>query len=195
MPRGHTPFHEWSVGQVAERSGVSVSALHFYEREGLIVSVRNMGNQRRYGRDVLRRLAFIRASQRVGIPLSTIKEALDELPLQRTPREADWGVVAARWKEVLEDQIDYLMRVEEIRQDVPAMIKHINMLRASSSYVGPSIPQDRFKQGQLSNSRQTSPYMARYQEPYSKCIDAARRFYAEEMSLGGFVTRLQCRSQ
>ena len=113
MPRGHTSFHEWSVGQVAERSGVSVSALHFYEREGLIVSVRNMGNQRRYGRDVLRRLAFIRASQRVGIPLSTIKKALDELPLQRTPREADWGIVAARWKEVLEDQIDYLMRVRD----------------------------------------------------------------------------------
>ena len=85
MPRGHTSFHEWSVGQVAERSGISVSALHFYEREGLILSNRNAGNQRRYGRDTLRRLAFIRASQRVGIPLAVIKNALDDLPQQRTP--------------------------------------------------------------------------------------------------------------
>lgn len=113
MPRGHTSFHEWSVGQVAERSGVAVSALHFYEREGLIASDRNTGNQRRYRREVLRRLAFIRASQRVGIPLATIKEALDDLPSQRTPREDDWAVVAVRWKEVLDSQIDYLTRVRD----------------------------------------------------------------------------------
>lgn len=104
---------DWPIGQVASRSGVSISALHFYEREGLIHCERNIGNQRRYGRDVLRRLAFIRASQRVGIPLSAIKEALDGLPQQRTPREEDWGKVAMRWKEVLDNQIQYLERVRD----------------------------------------------------------------------------------
>ena len=102
-----------SIGQVAERSGISASALHFYEREGLIFSVRTTGNQRRYNRDVLRRLAFIRASQRAGIPLADIRNALDELPLQRTPKEPDWARVAARWLEVLGQQIDYLQRIRE----------------------------------------------------------------------------------
>ena len=113
MPRGHTSFHEWSVGQVAERSGISISALHFYEREGLILSARNAGNQRRYARDTLRRLAFIRASQRVGIPLAAIKKALDALPQQRTPREDDWAGLAAQWKEVLERQIEQLVRLRD----------------------------------------------------------------------------------
>ena len=113
MPQPSTSPAEWSIGQVAERSGVAVSALHYYEREGLISSIRNAGNQRRYGRDVLRRLAFIRASQRVGIPLVTIKEALDDLPARRTPREEDWGPVATRWKQVLEKQIEYLERVRD----------------------------------------------------------------------------------
>ncbi|MEI7755733.1 MAG: redox-sensitive transcriptional activator SoxR [Actinomycetota bacterium] len=113
MPQTSTSPAEWSIGQVAERSGVAISALHYYEREGLISSIRNAGNQRRYGRDVLRRLAFIRASQRVGIPLVTIKEALDDLPARRTPREEDWGPVAMRWKQVLEKQIEYLERVRD----------------------------------------------------------------------------------
>jgi len=113
MPQTSTSPAEWSIGQVADRSGVAVSALHYYEREGLISSIRNAGNQRRYGRDVLRRLAFIRASQRVGIPLVTIKEALDDLPARRTPREEDWGPVAMRWKQVLEKQIEYLERVRD----------------------------------------------------------------------------------
>ena len=113
MPRGQTSFHELSVGQVADRSGISVSALHFYEREGLILSERNAGNQRRYGRGTLRRLAFIRASQRVGIPLATIKSALDSLPRQRTPREDDWATVAAHWREVLDDQIEELLRLRD----------------------------------------------------------------------------------
>lgn len=102
-----------SIGQVTERSGIAASALHFYEREGLIFSGRNAGNQRRYNRDVLRRLAFIRASQRVGIPLATIKEALDELPQKRTPKENDWAKVAKRWHEILQSQIDYMERVKD----------------------------------------------------------------------------------
>jgi MerR family redox-sensitive transcriptional activator SoxR len=113
VPRGTTSFHEWSVGQVAERSGLSVSALHFYEREGLISSTRNDGNQRRYARDTLRRLAFIRASQRVGIPLADIRAALEELPKQRTPREEDWAVVSAVWKQKLDGQIEQLTRLSE----------------------------------------------------------------------------------
>lgn len=113
MPRSSTTFHEWSVGQVAERSGLSVSALHFYEREGLITSTRNEGNQRRYSRDTLRRLAFIRASQRVGIPLATIKEALDALPKQRTPREDDWAALSKVWKVRLESQIEELIRLRD----------------------------------------------------------------------------------
>jgi MerR family redox-sensitive transcriptional activator SoxR len=102
-----------TIGQVAARSGITVSALHFYEREGLIVSVRSAGNQRRYARDVLRRLAFIRASQRAGIPLADIREALDQLPSGRTPKENDWARVAARWLDVLGQQIDYLQRIRE----------------------------------------------------------------------------------
>ena len=108
-----TSTDQLSVGQVAERSGVSISALHFYEREGLIFSSRNEGNQRRFNRDVLRRLAFIRASQRVGIPLGLIKEVLDELPLKRTPKEPDWAKVAKRWHEVLTEQINYMERVRD----------------------------------------------------------------------------------
>lgn len=102
-----------SIGQVADRSGIAVSALHFYEREGLISSVRSSGNQRRFTRDVLRRLAFIRASQRAGIPLADIREALDELPLKRTPKEPDWARVASRWLGVLSQQIEYLERIRE----------------------------------------------------------------------------------
>ena len=108
-----TTFHEWSVGQVADRRGVTISALHFYEREGLISSWRNDGNQRRYGRDTLRRLAFIRASQRVGIPLATIKAALEDLPNQRTPREADWARLSSLWKKRLDLQIEQLIRLRD----------------------------------------------------------------------------------
>jgi MerR family redox-sensitive transcriptional activator SoxR len=102
-----------TIGQVATRSGITQSALHFYEREGLIFSMRTEGNQRRYARDVLRRLAFIRASQRAGIHLADIKDALDGLPLQRTPKESDWAQMASRWLEVLGRQIDYLERIRE----------------------------------------------------------------------------------
>ena len=91
MSRAPAPSHELSVGQVADRSGVAVSALHFYEAEGLITSRRTEGNQRRYPREVLRRVAFIRASQEVGIPLRRIKAALDQLPQNRTPNAERLG--------------------------------------------------------------------------------------------------------
>jgi MerR family redox-sensitive transcriptional activator SoxR len=101
------------VGQVAERSGLTVSALHFYERSGLIRSSRDSGNRRRYARDTLRRLAFIRASQRVGIPLAEIKKALDALPKRRTPREEDWFALSTKWQTRLDLQIEQLTRLRE----------------------------------------------------------------------------------
>ncbi|BAV98422.1 MerR family transcriptional regulator, redox-sensitive transcriptional activator SoxR [Lysobacter enzymogenes] len=99
---------ELSVGQVAERSGVAVSALHFYEAKGLIHSVRTAGNQRRYSRDTLRRIAVIRVAQRVGMPLATIREALDTLPDSRVPTRADWTRLSAAWKDELEQRIAHL---------------------------------------------------------------------------------------
>ncbi len=99
---------ELTVGQVAERSGVAVSALHFYESKGLIHSVRTAGNQRRYSRDTLRRIAVIRVAQRVGMPLASIREALDTLPDSRVPTRADWARLSAAWREELEQRIAHL---------------------------------------------------------------------------------------
>lgn len=90
-----------------------MSALHFYERNGLITSARNTGNQRRYTRDTLRRVAFIRASQRVGIPLADIRDALDQLPQQRTPSADDWDELANRWRTRLDENIDQLIRLRD----------------------------------------------------------------------------------
>lgn len=112
-------FRPWTIGQVAERSGLSISALHFYEREGLIFSTRNEGNQRRFGRDTLRRLAFIRAAQSVGISLADIGAALDGLPRRRTPREADWSKLAAAWRDQLDGRIEQL---ERLRDDLTTCI-------------------------------------------------------------------------
>lgn len=99
--------------EVARRAGVAVSALHFYEREGLITSVRTAGNQRRYARDVLRRLAFIRASQRVGIPLGDIRDALATLPDERTPTKSDWHRLSRAWRSDLDERIARLQRLRD----------------------------------------------------------------------------------
>ncbi len=88
--RAPTITRELTIGQLAERSGVATSALRFYEDQGLISSRRTSGNQRRYHRDTLRRVAFIKVSQNVGMPLNAIREALHELPEGRTPTKADW---------------------------------------------------------------------------------------------------------
>ncbi|GAA0368625.1 redox-sensitive transcriptional activator SoxR [Actinoallomurus spadix] len=104
---------ELTVGQVAARSGVAVSALHFYEAKGLIRSRRTAGNQRRYTRDVLRRVAFIRVSQRVGIPLSEIREALARLPDERTPTPRDWARLSATWRRELDARIEQLQRLRD----------------------------------------------------------------------------------
>lgn len=104
---------ELTVGQLAERSGVAVSALHFYERQGLIKSRRTGGNQRRYPRDTLRRVAFIRISQRVGIPLAAIASALATLPDERTPTRQDWARLSEAWRRDLDLRIEQLVRLRD----------------------------------------------------------------------------------
>jgi MerR family transcriptional regulator, redox-sensitive transcriptional activator SoxR len=104
---------ELTVGQLAARSGVAVSALHFYEAQGLIWARRTAGNQRRYPREALRRVAFIRASQRVGIPLSRIRDALGTLPAGRTPTREDWAGLSAAWRQDLDDRISQLQRLRD----------------------------------------------------------------------------------
>src|SRR5918999_298625 len=99
---------ELTVGQLAARSGVAVSALHFYERQGLITSRRTSGNQRRYRRDTLRRVALIRIAQRVGIPLADVGSALAELPDRRTPNRSDWQRLSRRWQAELDQRIRHL---------------------------------------------------------------------------------------
>ncbi|ACO45236.1 redox-sensitive transcriptional activator SoxR [Deinococcus deserti] len=101
----------WSPGELARRSGLAVSALHFYERQGLIRSCRTSGNQRRYPRETLRRLAFIRAAQRVGLPLADIRAALETLPGERTPTAADWAALSAHWHAELDARIAVLGRL------------------------------------------------------------------------------------
>jgi MerR family transcriptional regulator, redox-sensitive transcriptional activator SoxR len=106
-----------TVGEVAQRSGVAVSALHFYEAKGLISSVRSAGNQRRYAREVLRRVAVIKAAQRVGVPLASIREALATLPEGRTPTGADWARLSARWRAELDERIEQLTRLRDQLSD------------------------------------------------------------------------------
>jgi MerR family redox-sensitive transcriptional activator SoxR len=104
---------QFSVGQVAARSGVAVSTLHFYESKGLIWSWRNRGNQRRYPREVLRRVAVIKVAQRTGISLSDIRKAFAALPTGRTPTSDDWKKLSARWHAELNDRINRLIRLRD----------------------------------------------------------------------------------
>ncbi|BBK41559.1 transcriptional regulator [Allostella vacuolata] len=103
---------ELSVGEVAQRSGVAVSALHFYESKGLIRSRRNAGNQRRYPREVLRRVAVIKVAQSLGIPLAAIAEALARLP-DEAPTVEDWGRLSACWKAYLDCRIERMVRLRD----------------------------------------------------------------------------------
>lgn len=104
---------ELTVGQLSARSGVAVTALHFYETKGLIKSNRNTGNQRRYPRDVLRRVVVIKIAQRLGIPLATIGEALQALPDGRTPTAKDWQRLSASWRADLDERINKLMLLRD----------------------------------------------------------------------------------
>lgn len=108
---------ELTVGQVAERSGVAISALHFYERQNLIVSRRTSGNQRRYKRDTLRRVAMIRIAQRVGIPLSNVAAILALLPDGRTPTRQDWARISECWQAELDDRINHMLQLRDDFRD------------------------------------------------------------------------------
>lgn len=101
-----------SVGQMAERAGVAVSTLHFYEAEGLIRSARNSANHRRYERKELRRVAIIRTAQSVGVPLAEIKALFDQLPRDKISAE-DWRGAASIWADRLDDQIETLLRLRD----------------------------------------------------------------------------------
>ncbi|MFD7653506.1 redox-sensitive transcriptional activator SoxR [Actinosynnema sp. NPDC059797] len=102
-----------TIGQVAERSGVPHTALRFYEERGLIASERTAGNQRRYARSVLRRLAFIRTAQRVGLSLEDVQQALATLPDGRTPTKTDWSRLSTAWQAELDARIDALQRLRD----------------------------------------------------------------------------------
>ncbi len=102
-----------SVGEVAARSGLAVSAIHFYEKRGLIKSTRTGGNQRRYAREVLRRVAVIKVAQRLGMPLASIRDALAALPRGRTPTAGDWRKISSVWRESLDERIETLTHLRD----------------------------------------------------------------------------------
>ncbi|MCL1067935.1 redox-sensitive transcriptional activator SoxR [Shewanella olleyana] len=102
-----------TVGQVAKRCGIKVSSLHFYETKGLISSLRNQGNQRRYRRDVIRRISVIKAAQKMGVSLQEIKHALSFLPNERTPTKEDWAKLSQAWHDKLTQRINYLTELRD----------------------------------------------------------------------------------
>ena len=107
------PPLELTVGEVAARSGVAVSTVHFYETKGLIRSRRSAGNQRRYPRGVLRRVAIIKVAQRAGVPLAEIRAVLAALPSDRPPSRDDWATMSAVWKADLDRRIQRLTRLRD----------------------------------------------------------------------------------
>jgi MerR family redox-sensitive transcriptional activator SoxR len=108
-----------TIGHLSERSGVATSAIRFYESRGLIHSVRTTGNQRRYEQSTLRRVSFIKASQRIGLTLDEIGEAMAMLPENRTPTKADWARLSRTWRQRLDDQI---RRIELLRDRLDGCI-------------------------------------------------------------------------
>src|SRR3954451_869260 len=104
---------ELTIGEVSERSGVAPSAIRYYEECVLVSSRRTTGNQRRYERATLRRLAFIRSAQRVGLTLEEITDALRTLPGSRAPTKADWTRLSHQWRGRLNEQIERLERLRD----------------------------------------------------------------------------------
>ncbi|HZN13589.1 MAG TPA: redox-sensitive transcriptional activator SoxR [Acidimicrobiales bacterium] len=102
-----------AIGEVARRSGLAPSALRFYESENLLQTTRTDGGRRRYDRDVLRRLAFIRVAQRVGLSLDEIRDALAALPDERTPTVKDWAQLSRAWRPRLDEQIAMLVALRD----------------------------------------------------------------------------------
>jgi MerR family redox-sensitive transcriptional activator SoxR len=110
---------ELTIGTLSRRSGVAPSALRYYEAEGLIGSTRTESGHRRYRRDTLRRVAFIRVAQQVGLQLDEIRAALASLPDGRTPTRADWAQLSASWRPRLDARIAML---ERLRDDLTGCI-------------------------------------------------------------------------
>jgi MerR family transcriptional regulator, redox-sensitive transcriptional activator SoxR len=102
-----------TVGEISRRSGFAESAVRYYERLGLVTASRTTGNQRRFERSMLRRLAFIRAARNVGLSLTEVAEALESLPAGRTPTRADWARLSGSWRQRLDDQIDALTALRD----------------------------------------------------------------------------------
>ncbi|MCI0425951.1 MAG: redox-sensitive transcriptional activator SoxR [Actinobacteria bacterium] len=102
-----------TIGELASRSGVATSALRFYETKGLIASTRTDGNQRRYPRATLRRVALIRAGQEVGLSLAELATALSTLPHESTPTKADWRRLSRSWRHRLDTQIAELTALRD----------------------------------------------------------------------------------
>jgi MerR family redox-sensitive transcriptional activator SoxR len=118
-PRADVFEHHLPIGAVAERSGLAVSAIRFYEAKGLISSERTDGGQRRFRRDVLRRLAFVQAAQRVGLSLDEIGDALAALPAHAGPTPQQWSEMSARWRPMVDERIRLL---ERLRSDLEECI-------------------------------------------------------------------------
>ena len=108
-----SPHAQITIGQLSARSGVATSALRYYEELGLISSERSPGNQRRYPQPTLRRVAFIRSAQRVGLTLDEVAEALATLPEGRTPTKADWARLSRSWRPRIDAQIERLERLRD----------------------------------------------------------------------------------
>ncbi|MCB0968149.1 MAG: redox-sensitive transcriptional activator SoxR [Ilumatobacteraceae bacterium] len=106
-------LRRFTIGEIAERSGVATSALRFYERHGLITADRNESGHRRYHAEVMRRVSFIRIAQRVGLSLTEIGDALASLPDERTPTAKDWDRLARAWRPRLDEQIAILTRMRD----------------------------------------------------------------------------------
>lgn len=108
-----------TIGHLAERAGVATSAIRFYESRGLLHSERTTGNQRRYPQSALRRVAFVRTAQAIGLSLEEIADALATLPENRTPTKADWTRLSRAWRDRLDEQIE---RIERLRDKLDGCI-------------------------------------------------------------------------
>lgn len=102
-----------TIGEAARRSGVATSTLRFYEKRGLIRSVRTSGNHRLYHREMLRRVSVVRVAQTLGLTLNEIANALADLPDQRTPTKRDWERLSKRWRDQLDDRIAQMERLRD----------------------------------------------------------------------------------
>jgi MerR family redox-sensitive transcriptional activator SoxR len=124
-----------TVGEIAKRSGLPVSTIHFWERKGLIRSTRSDGNQRRFARAELRRLAVVKIGQRAGIPLAEIRDVLDTLPADRAVSVRSWAALSKRWKQSLDDRIERLTALRDrLGQCIGCGCLSLNKCRLQNPY-------------------------------------------------------------